>query len=134
MELQNQITALEEKFRPLKVKTLLDGKFDKNNLVSITRFKDGKELVNVLVLSQDAKGYMPYYSYTKERNEDNLLAIEYIIHFLNVAKGSVINEKNIFRSNDTFLNYEVISPTYWKYRDRDYKSENDKYSVLPPSQ
>ena len=32
MELQNQITALEEKFRPLKVKTLLDGKFDKNNL------------------------------------------------------------------------------------------------------
>ena len=101
-------------------------KFDKNNLVSITRFKDGKELVNVLVLSQDAKGYMPYYSYTKERNEDNLLAIEYIIHFLNVAKGSVINEKNIFRSNDTFLNYEVISPTYWKYRDRDYKSENDK--------
>ena len=32
MELQNQITALEEKFRPLKLKTLLDGKFDRNNL------------------------------------------------------------------------------------------------------
>ncbi|MBQ0070471.1 MAG: peptide chain release factor 2 [Spirochaetales bacterium] len=32
MELQSQIDALEEKFRPLKVKTLLDGKFDKNNL------------------------------------------------------------------------------------------------------
>lgn len=31
-ELEGQINNLEEKFRPLKLKTLLDGKFDKNNL------------------------------------------------------------------------------------------------------
>ncbi len=32
MELEKQIEDLENKFRPLKLKTLLDGKFDKNNL------------------------------------------------------------------------------------------------------
>ncbi len=32
VELEGQINALEEEFRPLKVKTLLDGKFDRNNL------------------------------------------------------------------------------------------------------
>lgn len=32
LELQGQIDDLENKFKPLKVKTLLDGKFDKNNL------------------------------------------------------------------------------------------------------
>lgn len=31
-ELQTQIDELDAKFRPLKVKTLLDGKFDKNNV------------------------------------------------------------------------------------------------------
>ncbi len=31
-ELQCQIAQLEEKFKPLKIKTLLDGKFDKNNV------------------------------------------------------------------------------------------------------
>ena len=100
-------------------------KFNRNNFVAITKFKDGKELTNVIVLSQDTKGYVPFYTYTKERCEGNPIALEYVLHFLNIAKGSVINEKHIFR-NDTFLNYEVISPTYWKYRDRDYKSENDE--------
>lgn len=32
LELESQIDKLENDFRPLKVKTLLDGKFDKNNL------------------------------------------------------------------------------------------------------
>ena len=32
MELEKQIEDLENKFRPLKLKTLLDGKFDRNNL------------------------------------------------------------------------------------------------------
>lgn len=32
LELQNQISALDDKFKPLKIKTLLDGKFDKNNV------------------------------------------------------------------------------------------------------
>lgn len=31
-ELQSQIDALDAKFRPLKIQTLLDGKFDKNNV------------------------------------------------------------------------------------------------------
>lgn len=31
-ELEAQIVALDEKYRPLKLKTLLDGKFDKNNM------------------------------------------------------------------------------------------------------
>ncbi len=32
LELQGQIDALDEKFKPLKIKTLLDGKLDKNNV------------------------------------------------------------------------------------------------------
>ena len=32
LEIQSQIDALEAKFHPLKIKTLLDGKFDKNNV------------------------------------------------------------------------------------------------------
>ena len=32
MELENQIVALDEEFKPLKTKTLLDGEFDKNNM------------------------------------------------------------------------------------------------------
>ncbi len=63
MELEGQIEKLEADFRPLKVKTLLDGKFDKNNLyLSIHAGAGGNEA------SDWAQMLMRMYTRWTERN------------------------------------------------------------------
>ena len=94
-------------------------KFDCNHIVTVTRYKDGKELINVIALKE--KGLLKearYWIYRKESVNIKQATMSYVMHFLLNTKGSV-DDKEIE------LKYEVISPTYWKYRDRGYKSEND---------
>lgn len=95
-------------------------KFNCNNIVAITKFKDGKELVNIFTLDEKTSDMIHYWIYKKEssNNTDINPTISYIVHFLHTVKGSVDDKT-------AKLKYEVISPTYWKYRDRGYKSEND---------
>ena len=93
-------------------------KYDCNHIVSIARFKDGTELVNIFTLEEKILNRVQYWNYTKENTNIKHNTINYIGHFLKTTKGSVDDK-------DAKLKYEVISPTYWKYRDRGYKSEND---------
>ncbi len=71
MELEEQIRTLDNKFRPLKVKTLLDGKFDKNNLyLSIHSGAGGTEA------SDWAKMLMRMYTRYAERHGFKLEILE----------------------------------------------------------
>ena len=92
-------------------------KYDCNHIVAITRFKNGKELANIFTLNKKPGTKVHYLEHVEEGSSDSYYAIDYIMNFLLTAKSSVDKDKQ--------LKYEVISPTYWKYRDRGYKSEND---------
>ena len=89
-------------------------KFNTNHFVAITKYKDGKEISNVFTLNEECFTHNIYWVYKKEIE---FRTIDYIIHFL--------DSMDIDEEFDD-MKYEVISPTYWKYRNRGYKSENDK--------
>lgn len=92
-------------------------KFEVNHFVIITRFKDGTELVNSIPLVKSKLNRAIYMFYKEENNFNSL---NYVTHFFTgTAKYTPDKE----------LKYEVISPQYWKYRNRGYKSDNDEINL-----
>ena len=90
-------------------------KFEINNFVAITKYRDGKELINTFALSDDF--FLSYICWTYKKEQEGYRTCDYIVHFLGgIEMGEGFDK----------MSYEVISPKYWKYRDRGYKSENDK--------
>ncbi|MFI3211391.1 MAG: hypothetical protein R3Y64_10140, partial [Peptostreptococcaceae bacterium] len=82
-----------------------------NNLLFITRYKNKKEVVNSVMLSNS---YIePFRLDNSELNSD-IKSFELIYDFFKI------------KENDNFR-YEVISPKYWKYRHKNYVSSSDVY-------
>ena len=54
--------------------------------------------------------------YKEEKLKNSHTVADYLMDFFNSEEYSEYLPK---------LNYEAIAPTYWKYRNRGYKSEND---------
>ena len=89
---------------------------DTNNIVYITRFKDGTEIPNIAILQTDLGQDYPQLIVDSRLN-DEIRISHYIFHFLNVFKEGV--------EDITLVEYDVISPSYWKYRNKNYISQND---------
>lgn len=85
----------------------------RNNLVIITRYIDGKECSNSVVLDRD----LMYEEWVTVRKDESGYGERTTI-------GYVLNFLCDIESIDG-LNYEVIAPTYWKYRGVGYSSSSD---------
>lgn len=89
-----------------------------NNLVIVTKYSNGDEVINTLMireweLSTDNKSIN-----VDKREIGNLFpgTIDYVTHFFEMYDDE-------HYANTPY--YEVIAPEYWKYRDRNYVSDND---------
>lgn len=89
-----------------------------NNLVFVVRYKDGTECVNSVVLDIDYS-YVEWVclsdaenEYILSTNNEGYYSLSYILHFLQGMQEELV--------------YDIISPTYWKYRDNGYTSSKDK--------
>lgn len=89
-----------------------------NNLIIVTRYKDGSEMINTLMikdweLSTDERRLNVY---KVEEVQNAPSTADYVSSFFGMYDDAHYKYKP---------NYEVIAPYYWKYRDKNYKSEND---------
>lgn len=96
----------------IKEISLIDGN---NNIVFIGKFKDGTEIPNVIVLQNTLGERSPQIIVDYYKNND-IRIVNYIYHFLGIS---------IDDFDDCTLEYDIISPVYWKYRDKNYTSQND---------
>ncbi|MBQ8997131.1 MAG: hypothetical protein IJ086_00395 [Clostridium sp.] len=90
-----------------------------NNLIIVTRYKDGRENINTLIikewdLSRDERNLNVY---KDEINYGGLTTADYVSSFFELY------EENHYKYKPE---YEIIAPYYWKYRNKNYVSENDK--------
>lgn len=89
-----------------------------NNLIVVTRYKDGREMINTLLIKE--------WEYSTDEKHINVnmmeehyscpTTVDYVTSFFEMY------DKDYYKYN---IDYEVIAPYYWKYRDRNYKSDKD---------
>lgn len=89
---------------------------DKNHMVVVSRYKDGSECINTIFLDVDYT-YAEWVSISRYEcgfmtpDSEYMATFSYVCDFL----------QGVPNNNE----YEVISPTYWKYRGRGYKTDKD---------
>lgn len=90
---------------------------DTNNIYFITRYKNGTEIINSVLLNKKMAHNATIFMGLAEINDTYFNTLGYIFKFLNVniAKDEIYNS----------IKFSVIAPYYWKYRHKNYKSEND---------
>lgn len=80
-------------------------------------------MINVFILNSNyINEYQCFYDY-KYYNQKNK-TLEYIADFFEIEQ-LFDNENTNENIKDNNLEYDVISPSYWKYRNNNYISEND---------
>lgn len=89
---------------------------DINHLYFITRYKDKTEVINSIPLQKDISYNESIKIGVQETKADYFNTISYILDFLEIGKSDM----------NSILKYSVISPVYWKYRNKGYISSNDK--------
>ncbi|MFI3211390.1 MAG: hypothetical protein R3Y64_10135 [Peptostreptococcaceae bacterium] len=87
----------------------IENKFS-NNLFIVIRYKNKKEVVNSVILK---KSFKEIFKFSNLEKNNMFLSLFYIYDFFEIEKY------------ESELHYEVISPRYWKYRDKNYMSLND---------
>lgn len=91
---------------------------DINNLIIVTRYKNGREIITTLMIkeSEYLGDVRPLNIYSVEEHLDISTTLDYVTSFFEIY------DKDYYKYD---VNYEVIAPYYWKYRDKEYKSSND---------
>lgn len=87
-----------------------------NNLYFITRYKDGTEVINSIILNTEFTYNATVYGNVIEFDNNYFNTLSYLLDFLGINP----------QTKDKLLKYNVISPRYWKYRHNGYVSNNDK--------
>lgn len=87
-----------------------------NHLYFVTRYKDGVEIINSVILSKDFIYNANIHVKDIEFDNKCQSTIAYI--------GKVLDLP--MQYDNSKLKYNVISPQYWKYRNKNYISSNDK--------
>lgn len=88
-----------------------------NNIYFVTRYKDGTEVINSVMLNKNMLYNATIFGGFAEFEDNFFNTLAYVLKFLEV--------NSVKDDNYHSLKFSVISPSYWKYRDKNYKSEND---------
>lgn len=97
------------------LKEIYDESLEINNLIIITKYKNNTECMNGITLTKKSENVE--WIKVSKNEDDAATTLEYIIDFFGIE------------DKKESIKYDIISPNYWKYRNKGYKTSGDKVDL-----